>query len=153
MIYSSWELERDRLKLVVMGQFLPLNTTPALLKTQNIRILKKKKTLLEISFYTCTKNHNHMRYGFWDRVRQTDFLVCLGHFLPLKKSKMHMIHTFYIYIPKLLIMWCSLPEIWVQYTIFCHFGWFFALLPHYWPQKLKIEKNKKIFPFWNVHNK
>ena len=28
------------------------------------------------------KNHNHMRYGFWDGVRQTNFFVRFGHFLP-----------------------------------------------------------------------
>ena len=28
-------------------------------------------------------------------------------------------------------------------TIFCHFGPFFALLPHYWPWKLKFGKNLK----------
>ena len=30
----------------------------------------------------CSKNPNHMRCGFWDRVRQVDFFACLGHFLP-----------------------------------------------------------------------
>ena len=29
----------------------------------------------------CNKNHNHMRYSFWDRLRQIDFFVHLGHFL------------------------------------------------------------------------
>ena len=32
-------------------------------------------------------------------------------------------------------------------------GHFFALLPNYWPQKLKTEKKKEIFPFSHVHNK
>ena len=52
------------------------------------------------------------------------------------------ISSFYICVPKITIIWCMLPEIWVQLTIFCHFGSIFALLPHYWPQKLKIEKMK-----------
>ena len=59
MIYSSWELERDRLKLVVMGQFLPLNTTPALLKTQNIRILKKKNIAGDIILYMYQKPQSY----------------------------------------------------------------------------------------------
>ena len=25
MIYSSWDIERDRLKLLILGQFLPFN--------------------------------------------------------------------------------------------------------------------------------
>ena len=33
---------------------------------------------------------------------------------------------------------------WVRsVTIFCHFGPFFALLPHYWLQKIKFQKNVK----------
>ena len=37
------------------------------------------KNLLEISsFYTCTKNHNHMRYSSWDR--KWDRIFC--HFGP-----------------------------------------------------------------------
>ena len=60
--------------------------------------------------------------------------------------------SFYICVPKITSIWCMLPEIWVQHTIFCNFGSFFALLPPYWPQKLNIEKNK-MFPFLHVHNK
>ena len=41
--------------------------------------------------------------------------------------------------------------------IFCHFRPFFALLPHYWPQKLKFGKYVKntwrYFPFTHVHHK
>ena len=41
--------------------------------------------------------------------------------------------------------------------IFCHFGPFFALLPHYWPQKLTFGKNVKktwrYYPFTNVYHK
>ena len=41
-----------------------------------------------------------------------------------------------------------------NHTIFCHFGSLFALLSHYLPQILKIEKkNKEIFPFSHVPNK
>ena len=40
--------------------------------------------------------------------------------------------------------------------ILCHFRPFFALLPHYWPWKLKFRKNVKItwryYPFTHVHH-
>ena len=39
MIYSSWDTECDKQKLVIMGDFCPF--TPTLLNTQKIRILKK----------------------------------------------------------------------------------------------------------------
>ena len=52
MIYSSIDIECDRLKLVFMGHFLPLYPLP--LKTKKIRILKKLKKLQVISsFYAC----------------------------------------------------------------------------------------------------
>ena len=42
-------------------------------------------------------------------------------------------------------------------SFFCHFGPFFALLPHYWPQKLKFEKTtqsaKRHYPFTHVCHK
>ena len=66
----------------------------------------------------------------------------------LKKWKMDMkMSWFYICVPKITIIWCILPEIWVQHTIFCHLGSFFTLLLHYWPQELKIEKKKRYFLF------
>ena len=67
MTYSSWNIECDRLKLLILGHFLPfypLNN-------------KKRKKVLEISsFYTCVpKPTSHevrfLRYG----VRQTEFFV------------------------------------------------------------------------------
>ena len=43
------------------------------------------------------------------------------------------------------IIWCMLTQIWSACTdiIFRHFRPFFALLPHYWPRKLKFGKNVK----------
>ena len=83
MIYSSWYMERGRLKLPNLGHILPFYP----LKTRKIKILKKWKNLLEISsFYTC--------------------------------------------VPKIMIIWCTVPEIRSETDrIFCHFGLFFALLP------------------------
>ena len=50
MIYSSWDIEQDKLKLVILGHSLPFIP----LKTPKIKILKKWKNLLKISsFYTC----------------------------------------------------------------------------------------------------
>ena len=51
-----------------------------------------------------------------------------------------------------------LTQIWsATDIIFCHFRPFFALLPHYWPQKLKFGKNVKntwrYYPFTHVHHK
>ena len=61
---------------------------------------------------------------------------------------------------KILKKWKKLTQIWsAADTIFCHFRPFFALLPHYWPQKLKFGKKKykkntwRYYPFTHVHHK
>ena len=50
IIYSSWDIECDRLKLVILGHFFSFY--PPLVKTQKIKILKKWKKFQEISLYT-----------------------------------------------------------------------------------------------------
>ena len=63
----------------------------------------------------------------------------------LKKSKRHLeMSLFCTCVPKIKIIWWMFPEIWnAKDKIFCHFGPFFALLPHYWPRKLKFWKSVK----------
>ena len=74
MIYSSWDIKRDRLKLVIFWPFTPL-------KTQKIRNLNFVGDI--IILHMCTKNHNHMMYGLWyTEWGQTEYFVILGHFLP-----------------------------------------------------------------------
>ena len=42
--------------------------------------------------------------------------------------------SFYICVPKITIIWCMLPKIWVQHTIICHFGSLLALKIKTWKQ-------------------
>ena len=58
MIYNSWDIECDRLKLVIMGHFCP-HLYP---KNQNNHNFEKIIIILQM----CTKNHNHMRSNSWD---------------------------------------------------------------------------------------
>ena len=77
MIYSSWNIEYDRLKLIIMGHFLHFHPP----KNPKIRILKKCKKFQDIIIlHMCTKNHNHMRYSSWDM--EMIFFVILGYLLP-----------------------------------------------------------------------
>ena len=172
MIYSSWEIECDRLKLVIMGHFLSFISPPPQ-KTQKIKTLKKWKKFLEISsFYTCVPKMTII----WGVVPETrskpDILFCnLGPFfalLPphnlrikiLKKWKKYLEMTsFYTCVPKITIILCLLPETWsTTEIVFCHFGPFFAL--YFAPlltQKLKFGKNVKItrryYPFKPMYHK
>ena len=64
MIYSSWDIEQNILKLVILGHFFFALLLPKNPKNQNFG---KWKNLLEISsFYTCAPNHSDMMYGSWD---------------------------------------------------------------------------------------
>ena len=55
LIYSFWDIECDRLKLVIMDHFLPFYPIPPSIPPSE----KQKKIILHM----CTKNHNHIRYG------------------------------------------------------------------------------------------
>ena len=81
-IYSFWDKECDRLKLIIMGYFLPFYPSP--LKHEKSEFWKNEKKLLEISsFYTCVPKVTIiyevrlLRYI----VGQTESFVISGHFL------------------------------------------------------------------------
>ena len=151
MIYSSWDIKCERLKLVIMDHFCPF-TLPKNPKNQNFENMKK---MLEISsFYKSVPETTIMRYSSWDMElhRQDSFLslrAIFCRFTPvttwkiktLRKWKKHLdMSSFYTYVPKITIIWCMLPEIWSTRDKFFHFGSFFTL---YWPQKSKFGKNEE----------
>ena len=115
MIYSSWDIECVRLKLVIIchyghyGHFLLFY--PQAIKTRKTRILKKRKKLLEIpSFYTLVY-HKWWSYDVW--FLRSWFMV------PYKCAW------------KITIIWCMLPKICTAtHIVLCHFGPFFDLSPH-----------------------
>ena len=81
IIYSSWDIEQNILKLVILGHFLPFYP----LKTPKIKIFKKQKKFAGdiIILHMCNKNHfNHMMYGSWDTERDKQNFVILDCFLP-----------------------------------------------------------------------
>ena len=138
MIYSSWDIECGRLKLVIMDHFLPFTpTSPKSPKNQNFE--KTKKIVEDVMLSMFTKNHNHMRYSSLDKEWNTDFFVILGHFLPfylsnnpekqnfekMKKASVDVI---------ILHVWTKnhnhmVYASWNMKHSNCHFGWFFAPLP------------------------
>ena len=79
-----------------------------------------------ISFYTCVPKitKNHVMYGSWDTEWDRIFFHFGSFFalLPLnnmenqnfenKKKKCLEMSSFYIWVPKITIIWCVLPEIW-----------------------------------------
>ena len=100
VIYSSWDIEYDRLKLAIMGHFSPFTLPPKKPKNQNFEKMIKIAGDI-IILYKCTKNHNHI--------------------------------------------WGTVHEIWSETDrIFCHFGTFFAFIPHpLTTRKIKFSKQWK----------
>ena len=111
MIYSSWDIECDRLKLVIMGHFCTpltcttttLTTTPTILTTttttpsnppQKNKILKKWKKLLEISsFYTCVPKTTITWAMILEIQSETDFMSFFAIFSPFTTLTTQKINT------------------------------------------------------------
>ena len=63
MIYSSWDIDGEELKSVILGHFLPFYSPN---DPQNQKFEKIKKITENIILLMCNKNHNHMIYRSWD---------------------------------------------------------------------------------------
>ena len=147
MIYSSWNIEQNILKLVILAHFLPFCP----LKNPKIRILKNERICWRYHHFThvCEKSQSYdalfLRYG----VRQTECFVIVDHFLPLHSPMDPENQNFeknekntwrYYHFTNVYHKWQSY-DIWffrygVQQTKFWQFGPFFALLP-FWKNEKK----------------
>ena len=107
--------------MAYFSPFYPLTC----LKNENFK--KRKKTPGDIIIlHKCTKNHDHMLYCFWDMPCDRcncyfSFWAIFCSFTPLtaqkikisKKQKRQLeISSFYICVTKIMIRWCTIPEIW-----------------------------------------
>ena len=82
MMYSSWDNRVRQIFFVILSHFLPFFLPLMIL---NIKIFKKMKKCLEISFYTymCTINEGHTIYGSWNiRCNRQKFLTFWAIFCP-----------------------------------------------------------------------
>ena len=90
LIYSSWDTEHDRLKLVILGHFLHFYS-PKNQENQNFEKMKKLLHIIILAMWTT--NHSYMIFGSWDTEwDRQDFLsfwaiFCLFTFLMLPKNK------------------------------------------------------------------
>ena len=86
MISSSWDIKCNRLKLVILGQFLPFTPPPPTrcLKLQKSKFLKNEKNCWWYHHLNmCTKNHNHMMCSFWDTSEADRSFCHIGPFFAL----------------------------------------------------------------------
>ena len=141
MIYGCWYIGQNisrQTKTFVIWSYFCLYTP---LKIQKIKILKKWKTLLEISFTQVY--HKWQSYDIWFlryQMQQTNFFVIFGHFLAFyapkaqkikisKSWKKHLeISSFYTIVPKIMIIGYTIADIWcVPDVIIFHFELFFTI--------------------------
>ena len=138
MIYSSWDIEQNKLKLQILGHFLPFYPPKNLKKSKFWKMEKFAGDT--IILHKCTKNHNHMMYSSrdteWDRQYFLSFRTIFFAIPPPSPLSDTPLLT---------------PQIWsATDRIFCHFGLFFALLPQT-TQKIKMLKNWNNKKAWRYH--
>ena len=100
MIYSSWDIEQNILKLVILGHFLPFYP----LKTPKIKILKNEKICWRYHHFTHVyQKSQYMMYGSWDtewdRLNFLSFWVILCLMIPKIKILKKIWKTAWRYYP------------------------------------------------------
>ena len=125
IVYGSWDMEKKK---------------------------KKPPPRDIINLHKCTINDNHMMYCSWDmKCNQQNFLSFWAIFSPftpltakkikiLKKCKKHLeISSFYTNVPRIMIIYYSIPEIWhITDVIIFHFWGIFCPFTSLTAQKIKI---------------
>ena len=121
MLYYSWDMVRDRCNYFSLWVIFYHFTS---LTAQRIKILKKWKKYLEISsLYTSVPKIIIICYSVLEIWRMIDVIIFhFGLFFALltaqkikilNKWKKHLeMSSFYICVPKIMIRWCMVPEIW-----------------------------------------
>ena len=142
MMYVTWDIKCDRYYFLSFWSiFCPF--TP--LTAQKIKILKKWKKFMETSsFYISVPKITIRRCTVPQIWCVTDVIIFhFGPFFTLlppnspkyqnfKKRIKHLeISSLYICVPKIMIRWRTVPEIWcvTDVIVISHSGLFFALLP------------------------
>ena len=155
MIYSSWDIECDRLKLVIMSHFLPF-VPPSTKNPKKSEFWKNERKCWRYDHFTHLYQKTTTVWGTVPEILSETHIVILSHFcrfIPLttrkikifKKWKMYLeMSSFHRCVIKITVIWCMLSKIWsATDKIFCHFEPFFAKLSHSQPEKSNFQKMKK----------
>ena len=125
------------------GQFFA-HLPPKNPENQNFEKMKKIPGDI-IMLNKCTKNHDHMLCCSWDMAHDRcngyfSFWAIFCPFTPLTARKMKIsnkwkkyleMSSFYTSVPKIMIIWYTVPEIWhvTDVIVIFHFGLFLAFYP------------------------
>ena len=125
MMYGSWDMKHDAHNFfVILDCFFPFYPSKNL-KSQSFEKLKKITGDI-IILQKCTKSHDHMLYCSLDMAHNgfncyfsiwTIFCpftsLTAQKIIMFKKWKIPLeISSFYICVPKTMMRWCMVPEIW-----------------------------------------
>ena len=133
----------------ILGNISPFYS-PKSPKNEHFKKIKKIPGDV-IILYKCTKNHDYMLYCSWDMACDVcnycfSFWTTFCPFIPLRAQKMNIskkmkkhleISSFYIIVPKIMIVGYTVPEIWcvTDVIVIFDFRLFFALLPPLQPKE------------------
>ena len=96
MIYSSWDIECDRLKLLILGHFSPYNSLPKIPKNQNFEKMKKSWWRYHFT-HLYQKPQSYEVYSSWDmehdRQNFWSFWAIFYPFPPLTNQKIKIFKT------------------------------------------------------------
>ena len=154
MIYISWDVECNKLKLVIWVIFCAFNP-----QNQNQSFEKLKKASGDvIILQMCTKIHDHMMYASWDmECNMHNFLSLLAIFCPFTQLLTPKINIWKKCQKKktgdiILLQICSISEDHMMYVSWdtTHGRQFFVILGHFLhfdppnnPKNQNFEKMKK----------
>ena len=111
--------------LLILGNFLTFYSLNSP-KNKNFKKEKEEKRPGDIILHKRTKTHAHVLYCSWDMVCHGSncsflFWTIFCPFTPITAQKMKIsqkwklrleISPFYTSVPKIMIRWCRVPEIW-----------------------------------------
>ena len=88
MIYSSWDIEQNILKLAILGHFLPFYPLKNPPKSKFWKLEKFAGDVIILHVYQKSQSYDvrFLRY----RVRQTEFFDIMGHYLPFDHPHSHL---------------------------------------------------------------
>ena len=122
-------------------------------KNQNFEKIKKNCWRYHHFIHVYQKPQSNEIEFLRYRVRQSFWSIfCLFTLFTTRKIKILqkykktlVVSSFYTSVPKILILFYTVPEIWcvTDVTAIFYFGLFFAFLPPNQPKKIKIKKKKK----------
>ena len=145
MLYCSWDIACYRCNCCFSFWTIFCPFTPNSQKHENFKKIKKKTLGDIIILHKFTKNHDYMLYCSWDMTCHRcpccfSFWANFCPFTPLTAQKMKIskqwkknveIPSFYTSAPKIMIICCTVLEIWhmTDAIVIFHFALFFAFTP------------------------